>query len=185
MKSHRGVLAAALLALPLLAYAGAGQFGLPALPELRARATERIDINLGRRALQFVGWLIDEHDPEGAAVRRIIQGLTSVRIVSYEFTSDVECPAADLAALRSQLSSPPWTQVVHTQDAARHEDVDIYIATDERKIEGTAIMACEPRELTILHIVGPMDLDQIAALRKTLHPRHGPAEQPLAADLGP
>jgi uncharacterized protein DUF4252 len=176
MHARRGFCAAALLALPLLAFAGSGQIGLPALPGLRAQATERVDINLGRWALHFVSWLIDDRDRDGAAVRRIIRGLTSVRILSYEFTSDIECPTADLAALRSQLSSPPWTQVVHTQDLARREDVDIYVAAEERRIEGTAIIACEPRELTILNIVGPLDLDQVAALRKTFRPHHGPGE---------
>jgi hypothetical protein len=37
-------------------------------------------------------------------------------------------------------------------------------------VKGLVIIACEPREFTIVNIVGTIDLEQIAGLRRTFVP---------------
>jgi Domain of unknown function (DUF4252) len=181
MYARRLLCAAALLALPLLTSAQDLTLVLPTFSDLKGKATETVDITLGGWPLRMVSQLIDDHDADSAAVKRAISGLKSVQIRSYEFASNVDCPTADLAKLRSQLSSPPWSPIVQSRNGAGKEHVDIYLAIDNHTVRGAAIIACEPREFTILNIVGQVDLDQVAALRNAFTPGHVhagvPAEQ--------
>ena len=44
------------------------------------------------------------------------------------------------------------------------ENVDVYICIEGDKIMGLAVIASEPREFTIVNIIGSIDIDKIAQL---------------------
>jgi hypothetical protein len=44
------------------------------------------------------------------------------------------------------------------------KNTDIYVRAQGDKVNGLVILAAEPRELTIVNIVGPIDLDKLADL---------------------
>jgi predicted nucleotidyltransferase len=101
-------------------------------------------------------------------VQKALKGLKAVQIRSYQFASDFAYSTADIEAVRSQLSGPGWTPLTQVQDRKKNEDVDIYVALDDQKITGFAIISTEPREFTILNIVGAVDLEQFAKVQKQL-----------------
>jgi len=101
----------------------------------------------------------------------------SLQIRSFKFDSDVTYPQAEIDAIRSQLSRPGWTRLVQVRKRGDRDNVDIYIALDDHTIKGITILACEPREFTVVSIVGSIDLEQIAALQRTfVHPGNGMAQ---------
>ncbi len=164
--------AAACLSLPVLAAAEGPQLKLPSFPDLKERATESVDVSLGRLPLHLAGWLVNDSDPDSAEVRKTLQGLKSVQVRSFQFNADYAYPQAEIDQLRAQLSAPGWSPLVQVrkrgdQQGRNRENVDIYVALDDKKVKGLVIIACEPRELTVVHIVGTLDLAQIAGLRKT------------------
>jgi len=164
--------AAVCLAVPVLATAAGPQLKLPSFPDLKEHATESVDLQLGWMPLHLVGWLMNDGDPDSAAVRKTLQGLKSVQIRSFRFSADYAYPQAEVDQLRAQLSSPGWSPLVQVRkrgdEAGRNkENVDIYVALDDKQVKGLVIIACEPREFTIVNIVGTIDLEQIAGLRKT------------------
>ena len=173
--------AAVCLALPLLATAEDPQLKLPSFTDLKEHATESVDITLGWMPLHLMGWIMNDGDPESAQVKETLKGLTSVHIRSYEFDADYAYPQADIDRLRAQLAAPGWSPLVQVrkrgdQDGHGRENVDIYVALEDKKVKGLVIIACEPREFTIVNIVGTIDLEQIASLRKTfVHPAKGMA----------
>jgi hypothetical protein len=90
-----------------------------------------------------------------------------VQIRSYRFKEDFAYPKADLDALRAQLSQPGWSQLVKVRNRDNKEDVDIYIALENRTIRGVTIIASGLRELTIVNVVGTVNLDQVEGIRRT------------------
>ena len=46
----------------------------------------------------------------------------------------------------------------------KHADVDIYIMHDHNQAIGLALIASEPRQFTIVNIVGAIDLDKLHKL---------------------
>lgn len=176
------------LTLPLLAAAQGPELRLPSFPDLKAHATESVDITLGWMPLHLIGWFMkDAEDPDAAQVRETIKGLKSVQIRSYQFNADYAYPQADVDQLRAQLSAPGWSPLVQVrkrgdQQGKDRENVDIYVALEDKKVKGLVIIACEPREFTIVHIVGTIDLEQIASLRRTfVPPEKRPAQLPPLA----
>lgn len=166
MRPRTFLAACACLALPMLAAAESGKLKLPPFTHLQQKATEVVDITIGSLPLGIASWLMDEDDPESAEMKKLIMGLKSVRVRSYQFDSDFAYSKADVDAVRSQLSGKGWTQLLQVRNRKLAEDVDIYMAVDNDKVAGFAIVASEPREFTILNIVGSIEFEQIAKLQK-------------------
>ena len=67
--------------------------------------------------------------------------------------------------MRKQLGSPGWSRAgAGSQERDPQEDVDVYICMEGDKVKGLAVIASEPREFTIVNIVGSIDIDKIGRL---------------------
>jgi hypothetical protein len=175
-KSTRLLAAAAVcLTLPLLAAAEGPQLRLPSFPDLKEHATESVDVTLGWMPLHLVAWLMNDGDPDSAEVKETLKGLKSVQIRSFQFSADYAYPQAEIDQLRKQLAAPGWSPLVQVrkrgdQEGRNKENVDIYVALEDKRVKGLVIIDCEPREFTVVNIVGSIDLEQIAGLRKSFVP---------------
>jgi hypothetical protein len=157
----------ACLALPGLAAAQDAQLKLPAYADLKEKALKSVDLTFDATTLGMMGWFMSDTDPEAAELKKTLQGVKSVQIRSYQFTSDFAYSRSDVEAVRSQLTGPGWSRLVQVHDRDKNEGVDIYIAVADKIVKGFALIAADRREFTIVNIVGAVDLDQVARLRKT------------------
>lgn len=177
MRTPKVLLAMACLMLPVLAAPQPPHVALPSFVDLKQTAKESVDLTFGPVALGLLGWVMDDKDPDQAGVKQALRHLRSVQIRSYEFKDGFTYPKADLDALRAQLLQPAWSQLVKVRNHEQKEDVDVYVATHDQTIEGVTIIACGPRELTVVNVVGSIELNQVDGLRKMFqHPDH-PLEQ--------
>ena len=151
-----------------LAHAQSPELKLPAFAELKSHATETVDISLGALPLKIAGWIAgqDSGDAESADVGALLRGLHTLHVRHYEFASDFAYPQAELDAVRAQLAGAGWSQLVQVRDHKNDQNVDIYLAVDKERITGVAIVASEPREFTIVHAAGSLDLAQVERLRR-------------------
>ncbi len=53
---------------------------------------------------------------------------------------------------------------METRSQKSHANVEIYLMTDANKAVGLAVIASEPRQLTIVNIIGSIDLDKLHKL---------------------
>jgi len=166
MRVHILVLAVATLAFPSLSSAAEppGQLDLPSFSHLQSKATEVVDVTLGTWPLALASKLMEADDPESVEMKKVISGIKSIAIRSYEFDSDYVYSKEDVDAVRSQLTSSAWTRLAQVRKRNQVQEVDVYAALDDDRITGFAIIASEPRKFTILNIVGTIDLDQLARL---------------------
>jgi hypothetical protein len=162
MKTASVVLAAALL--PLLVQGQ--EFKLPAsLDRLSARAEESVDVTLDGAMLKLAGRFLSDHDPDDAGMKKVVAGLESISVRSYRFFREGEYTAADLDAVRAELRSPEWSRIVGVRTRNHNEDADIYFKNGANgKLGGIVILATEPRELTVVSIIGTLDPEQLANL---------------------
>jgi hypothetical protein len=66
--------------------------------------------------------------------------------------------------VRRQLSGPGWQQLVQVRSRKEHSNVDIYLCVIQNQATGLAIIASEPREFTIVNIVGAIDMQKLHQL---------------------
>ena len=65
---------------------------------------------------------------------------------------------------------------VHHRD--KSEDVDIYILVENNLTKGFALISSEPRQFTIINIVGSIDIDDLPKLQGQLHMPKVTADSP-------
>ncbi len=159
---------AAGLAFPHLVVAAEGdsKLDLPSFSHLQSKAIEVVDITLGTWPLAIASKLMEADDPESVEMKKVLSGIKSISVRSYEFDSDFVYSKEDVEQVRAQLSAPGWTQLAQVRSRKKAEDVDVYIALDDNRVTGFAIIASEPRKFTILNIVGAIDIDQMAKLQR-------------------
>jgi hypothetical protein len=156
---------AALLALALGAPAQAArpQLRMPDLSHLQSRAIETVNVDVGGFLLELARAFTREEAKTDPAIR-LLDDIESVKVRSFKFDSDDAYSRADLDPLRKQLQSPEWSTIATIHKRDPREDVDVYICIEDGKACGIAVIAAQARELTIVNIVGNVDVDRLAEL---------------------
>jgi hypothetical protein len=141
---------------------------LPDFDALAGKATESVNISLDTSLLGLAAGFLDSSDPDDAATKQLIAGLKGIYVRSFTFDRDFAYPAAQVELVRKQLSAPGWQRLVQTNSTKDRTHVDIYVSVDRGVANGLAIIASEPREFTIVNIVGSIDLAKLHHLEGKL-----------------
>lgn len=167
MRLRSVTLVCALLALPALALAAdPGRLQLPDFTALSKKAVQSVDISLDPSLLRLASGVISsDASGNGAAVNGVIQGIRGIYVRSYTFDKPGEYSKADVKSVEAQLLAPGWQPVVSTHDLKQGNNVDIYMLRNGNRTDGLAIIAADPRQLTIVNIVGSIDLAKLAQLQ--------------------
>jgi hypothetical protein len=160
ISSTGGLLAVLLSA---IACAAGPRLALPDFAALNTKASQQVTITLDASMLVMAGKFLDADDPQDAAILDILKGLSGIYVRSYTFDQDGEYRQSDIEAIEAQLASPGWSRLVQTKSKTG-ANVDIYLMMAQDKAIGMALIATEPRQLTIVNIVGSIDLDKLHKL---------------------
>jgi hypothetical protein len=137
------------------------------LEKLSSKAAEVVDVTLDESMLKLAAkFMAAEKDEDEAEVRELIKDLKGLYVKSFEFDKEGEYSAEDVEAIRSQLAAPGWTKVVGVRSRRDGDVSEVYLMTDSqtRNVLGLAILAADPETLTVVNIVGPIDLEKLSAL---------------------
>ncbi len=104
-------------------------------------------------------------DGDQAALKQMLAGITGVYVRSFEFDRENAYTTDDVNAVRRQLTAPGWARLVAVDSKRDRETVEIYSWKEGSESGGLAILVVEPMELTVVNIVGPIDLTKLAALQ--------------------
>lgn len=141
-----------------------GKLEISTLDHLSQRASETVDINLDEHLLQLTGKFLSSKDADDAKLKEIINGLKGIYVRNFSFEQDNEFTAADVEPIRVQLRSPGWSRFLDIHSRREGDHIEVYILTEGDKISGLAILSVEPKELTVVNIVGFVDLEKLADL---------------------
>lgn len=137
---------------------------LPNLDALAKRAADTVDVTLDASLLQLAASFMTGGDADEAAVRELLRGLKGIYVKSYEFDADGGYSPADLEGVRTQLGRGSWTRLVNVTSSKDRSSSEVYAWVDQGVTGGLAIVSAEPRELTIVNIVGRIDLERLRQL---------------------
>jgi hypothetical protein len=152
-----------LLIVAAAALAAPQQFKLN-LDSIASKASDSVNVSLSGATLRFAARFLDSGDPDEAAVKKLIAGLEGIYIRHFEFKRDNMWTQADLDPIRQQLHSPEWQHIVGVTEDDGDSVSDVYLRMEGEKPTGVAILVAESRELTVINIIGSIDLDQLAEL---------------------
>jgi hypothetical protein len=167
MKMRLLMIALACSLLPGLAGAQDAKLKLPEFRSLASKATESVNISLSPWLLHMAGSFINDKDEDSVATKRMLAAIKSIEVRSYQFASDDAYSPADIESVRSQLAG--WSQIMQVHHREKSEDVDMYVLIENNVTKGFALIAREPREFTIINIVGSISVDDLPKLQSHLH----------------
>lgn len=166
-KSAAVFLGLALLCLTPCARAQNARLKLDHLEKLSNKAVEVNNVTLDGDMLQLAAKFLDmdKDDEDAAQVKGLILKLKGIYVKNFEFDEPNQYSVADVEEIRAQLAAPGWNKIVESRDKRNAENNEIYVMKDaSNNIAGIAILVAEPKELTVVNIVGPVDLDKLSSL---------------------
>ena len=148
------------LMLPVAAFAQNGRVVIELPAGLAAKATESVDVTLDGSMLRLASrFLSSDGDND---LKGMVQKLEGIYVHSYEFESDGAYDRTIVDKIQKQLG-PEWKRIVSVQSKMK-ENTEIYTLPKGDSLAGLVIIAAEPRELTIVNLVGQIDLEKLASL---------------------
>src|SRR5262245_58717851 len=133
------------------------------LNKLADKAAEVVEVALDERSLRLAAKFLSANNPDEAKVKEIVSGLKGVYVRVFEFDKPGEYSQNDLEPIRSQLRLPGWDKIVSVA-SRRGSNVDVHLKYQGDNVTGLAIIAADPTELTIVNIVGSIDLEKVRQL---------------------
>jgi hypothetical protein len=144
------------------AVACAQQLDLTSLDKLASKASESNTITLDGAKLGFASQFLSGDDPSQAKARDLVKGLKGIFVRTFEFDRDNQFTQSDFEPVRKQLNAPGWSNIVSVKE--RNESAEVWLFSQNDQLGGIAILAIEPNEIAVVNIVGPIDINTLAAL---------------------
>jgi hypothetical protein len=168
-----------LLVLPASTLAQGAQLELGHLDDLASQATESVNVAIDPAMLKLASAFL-KAEGEQAALKELLAGLKGLYVRRFEFGRENVYTPDDVNAIRKQLTAPGWSRLVTVDSKSDRELVEIYSWREGNESGGLAILVAEPMELTVVNIVGLIDLTKLAALQGSF----GIPRLPLPAPAG-
>jgi hypothetical protein len=167
MKNRILVLALGAAALALPALAQTSQLPLPPAveKELAARASNVTEVTLGKNMLEFAAKFMNHKDEDEVATRHLIEGLEGIYVRSYEFDKAGEYSTEEIERLRQYFETSEWTPLVRERERKSGETTDVMVKLVNGESHGMFIFTAEPKELTIVLILGPIKMEDLGKLK--------------------
>jgi len=162
---HGLAIGAVALAASAIAQTSALPLPPPVEKELAARASNVTEVTLGKGMLAFASKFLDGKDKDDQATRRLIEGLDGIYVREYEFDKEGQFSMEEIDKLRQFFETSEWSPLVRERERKSGESTDVMVKLVNGESHGMFILTVEPKELTIVLILGPIRLDELASLK--------------------
>ena len=172
MRNLKACLVLGVMALGTASFAGqaiAQNSQLPLPPpvekELAARASNVTEVTLGKNMLAFASKFMNGKDKDEAATRQLIEGLEGIYVREYEFDKEGQYSMEEIEKLRQYFETSEWSPIVHERERKTGQTTDVMVKLVNGESHGMFVLEVEPKELTIVLILGPIRMEDLSKLQ--------------------
>jgi hypothetical protein len=167
-------LAAVVFAAFLVAPYAVGQKLELKLDAIAARASAKSEVDLDGPLLQMALGKASVAVKEAEAAKEgkdgkksnlpaLAAGIKGVYVRNYTFDKPGVYSDAELESLRRQVDgSSGWSRIVNIKE--KNESTEIYLMSQGDQVSGCFVLVAEPKELTVVNLVGAMNLANLKEL---------------------
>ena len=137
---------------------------LDQLDLLANRATETIDVKLDEHLMQTTAKIFQGKDTDNAEIRDLLKNVKGIYVKSFSFEKENEYSPAEVDSVMSQLRGGSWSKIVGVRSKKDGDNVEVYLMTIGDEIGGLAVVSMEPKEFTVVNIIGPINLEKLSQL---------------------
>jgi Domain of unknown function (DUF4252) len=136
----------------------------PVEKELAAKASNVTEVTLGKNMLAFAAKFMSGKGQDEAATQRLIAGLDGIYVRDYEFDKEGQYSMDDIQKLRAYFETSDWSPIVREHDKKSGESTDVMMKIVNGETHGMFILDVEPKELSIVLILGPVKMEDLSKL---------------------
>ena len=129
---------------------------------LANKASETVDVKLDERLMQTTARFFSGKDD--AEIKEVLKGIKGIYVKSFTFEKEGEYSQVEVDSVMSQLRGSTWSKILTVKSRKGGENVEVYLNMVGDQITGLAVLSIEPKEFTIVNIVGPIDLEKLTKL---------------------
>jgi hypothetical protein len=152
----------AALLVPRTALAQGARLQLDHLNKLAEKATETVDVSADTAMLKQAAGFLAGKGSDTEKMRELLGGITGIYVKSFEFDGPNMYAESDIEIIRKQVSGPGWSRVVSVRE--KRELTEIYFWKERETTGGLVVISAEDNELTVVNVVGRVDLASLGAL---------------------
>ena len=116
--------------------------------------------------LGFAAKFMDNNDQDQAAVQQLIAGLDGIYVRELRIRQGRPVLAWTMSnKMRQAFQTPEWSPMVHDAQSKGGESTDVMMKMVNGEPHGIFVLNAEPKELTIVLILGPIRMDQLSELK--------------------
>ena len=134
------------------------------LDSLANKASETVDVKLDEHLMQMTAKFFVSKDPDDAEIRELIKGVKGIYVKSFTFEKEGEYSPAEVDSVLSQLRGGAWSKIIGVTSKKDGDNVEVYLNTAGDQINGLVVLSIEPKEFTVVNIVGPINLEKLVQL---------------------
>lgn len=144
--------------------AGAQQLQLPDMSRLSAGAIDVVDVSVDQALLGLAASFMSS-GTDDKEIKSLISSLKGIYVKSFTYGKDGAYDPAVLDGVRRQLSGGQWSRLLAAKSAAEGSDTAIYLWRNGDKPGGLAVLSSNARTVTLVNIIGTIDLEQLRSLQ--------------------
>jgi len=114
--------------------------------------------------LEFAAKFMNGKNEGDAATRQLIMGLDGIYVRDYEFDKPGEYSMEHVEQIRHAFETPEWSSMVRERERKTGESTDIMMKMVNGESRGMFILSAEPKELSIVLILGPIRMDELSKI---------------------
>ena len=136
------------------------ELDLSFLKGLEAKAKQSTDINLGPEQIQLMMGFSGEGSKELQGLGKSIE---RVQVRSFEFDGEGMYSLEDMETLRQKLKSSDFVPLISVKDRKSFTEI-VMRKGPQGGMRGFVILTAEPHEVTVINIVGNLDMQSLSKL---------------------
>jgi hypothetical protein len=144
--------------------AQSGKLQLDQLDVLTNRASNTVDVKIDEHLMQTTARLFSGKDPDDVEIKELLKNLKGIYVKSFSFEKENEYAPAEVDSVMSQLRGGGWSKIVGITSKKQNENVEVYLMMLGDQINGLAVVSLNPKEVTVVNIVGPINLEKLSQL---------------------
>ena len=129
---------------------------------LANKASETVDVKLDERLMQTTAKFFSGKDD--ADIKEALKGIKGIYVKSFSFEKEGEYSQVEVDSIVSQLHGSTWSKILSVKSRKSGDNIEVYLNMVGEQITGLAVLSIEPKEFTVVNIVGPIDLDKLSKL---------------------
>jgi hypothetical protein len=142
------------------------QLKMDSLDKLAGAASQVVDVTVDQQLLQLASkFLSATRSPDEKEIKDLVADLKGVYVKRFEFERDNQYSSSDLDPILKQLHTSAWSRIVGVTAPKEYKNIEVFVMSDQSLIKGIAVVAAQARELTVVNVVGPIDIEKLSRLQ--------------------